>query len=263
MTGPISEAEGRLIWQAFLLMQLVVIPVIVLTLYVVWRYRATGGKGMYTPDWDRSTRVEITVWGIPIVMIAILAGWVWTETHRLDPYKPLPGAEPIEIQAIALDWKWLFIYPELGIGTVNEIAFPVGQPVTFRITSEVAMNSFMIPALGGQIYAMAGMETRLNLQANQTGEMEGRNMQFTGDGFPGQVFSALSMSETDFDGWVDKVRTQGGALDSDSFKAVSQPSTNTPAQYFSTVPDDFFQSRLEHFMGHDHGPAYGVQRDPQ
>ncbi|MEM7074984.1 MAG: ubiquinol oxidase subunit II [Pseudomonadota bacterium] len=252
MRGPISDAENVLIWHAFGLMLLIVVPVIVLTLLIAWRYRASGGAGVYRPDWDRSRKIEITVWGIPVVMVAILATWVWKETHALDPYKPLPGDAPLQIEAIALDWKWLFIYPDLGIGTVNEVAFPVGRPVTFRITSEVAMNSFMIPALGGQIYAMAGMETRLNLRADEIGKTQGRNMQFTGAGFPGQTFEALSLSQDDFDAWVGTARDTGTPLDDASFEKVSAPSSDAPVQYFSTVPQGFFSYRLTHFSGTSH-----------
>ncbi|SLN60937.1 Cytochrome bo(3) ubiquinol oxidase subunit 2 precursor [Roseovarius albus] len=255
VTGPIAEAENALMWQAFSLMLVVVVPVILLTLFVAWRYRAAGGQGAYKPDWDRSRIIEITVWGIPIVMIGILATWVWDRTHALDPYKQLPGAEPLRIEAIALDWKWLFIYPDLNIATVNQVAFPVEQPLSFRITSEVAMNSFMIPALGGQIYAMAGMETQLNLQANEIGAMQGRNMQFSGDGFSDQTFEALSMSQIDFEAWVNKVRSGDSALDQASFAELSKPSIDAPIAYFSTVPQDFFSRRVAHFMGMEHEHA--------
>ncbi len=259
MTGPIADAVDALMWQAFGLMLVIVLPVIALTLFIAWRYRASGGTGTHQPDWDHSRAVEITVWGIPVVMIAILATWVWDKTHALDPYQVLPGAKPLQIEAIALDWKWLFIYPELNIGTVNELAFPVGQPVTFRITSEVAMNSFMIPALGGQIYAMAGMETKLNLQANETGTMQGRNMQFSGDGFAGQTFEALSMSQDDFEAWVSKVQNSDTSLDHATFAEVRKPSVDAPVRYFSTVPPDFFSKRVAHFMGMEHEMMHGTK----
>lgn len=255
MTGPIAEAENALMWQAFNLMLVVVVPVIVLTLFFAWRYRASDSKARYEPDWERAPVIEFAMWGVPAIMIAILGSWVWDKTHALDPYKPLPGEDPLVIEAIALDWKWLFIYPDQGIGTINEIAFPAERPVTFRITSEVAMNSFMIPDLGGQIYAMAGMETQLNLKANNAGTMQGRNMQFTGDGFAGQTFVAHSLSQDEFDGWVEKVKGSGSALDDAAFAAVSKPSTNAPVQYFGTVPPEFFRSRLIHFMGPDHIPG--------
>lgn len=255
MTGPIADAESALMWRAFILMLLVVVPVIALTLFFAWRYRASGGTGKYRPDWDRSPIVEITVWGIPIVMIGILATWVWDKTHSLDPYKPLPGAEPLRIEAIALDWKWLFIYPDLNVAVINQLAFPVGQPLSFRITSEVALNSFMIPALGGQIYAMAGMETQLNLQANEIGTMQGRNMQFSGDGFAGQTFDALSLSQDDFDAWVRELKQSDEHLNAASFADISKPSTDAPVRYFSTVPPDFFSNRVAHFMGIEHENA--------
>ena len=263
MTGPIAEAEKALIWQATNLMLLLVVPVIVLTLFFSWRYRASGGKGAYRPDWDRSPIVETMVWGIPILMIGILATWVWERTHALDPYRTLPGAEPLQIEAIALDWKWLFIYPDLNVGTVNELAFPAGRPISFRITSEVAMNAFMIPALGGQIYAMAGMETQLNLQANDIGTMQGRNMQFSGDGFANQTFEALSLSQEDFDAWVTKVRQSDDQLDGTTFTEISKPSVDAPVRYFSTVPQDFFSSRIAHFMGMENEQGMGIKASDQ
>lgn len=231
---------------------LVVLPVILLTLYFAWRYRAAGGKGEHHPNWSHSNLIEVVVWGIPAIMIAILGTIVWNKTHALDPYKPLPGRAPIVIEAIAMDWKWLFIYPELGIGTVNEIAFPAGHPVTFRLTSDVAMNAFMIPALGGQIYAMAGMETQLNLQADEPGKMQGRNMQFTGDGFAQQTFDALAMSDADFQTWVAKVRKTGTALDDTSFAALRKPSVAEPVGYYTTVPKDFFSDLVASYMSMSH-----------
>ena len=249
VTGPIADAENTLMWQALGLMLIVVVPVIVLTLFFAWRYRATNDHSAYHPDWDRSRVIEIVVWGIPVCMVGILATMVWDKTHKLDPYKPLPGAEPTVVQAVALDWKWLFIYPDLGIATVNELAFEAGRPVTFRITSDVAMNSFMIPALGGQIYAMAGMETQLNLQADAPGKMQGRNMQFTGDGFANQTFDALAMSEADFEAWVGRARTTGTPLDDTSFAEMRKKSISAPVSYYSSVPGQFFTDLAHSHMG--------------
>ncbi|MBK0327800.1 COX aromatic rich motif-containing protein [Rhodobacteraceae bacterium F11138] len=237
--------------QAFGLMLALVLVVIAATLFFAWRYRATG-KALHQPDWDRSLAVEIVTWGIPALIIAILGTMVWNKTHALDPYKPLPGAPPLVVQAIALDWKWLFIYPEQGIATVNEVALPVGRPVTFRLTSEVAMNSFMIPALGGQIYAMAGMETRLNLRADTPGRSEGRNMQFSGGGFAAQTFAALALPEQEFDDWVTKARSTGTALNAASFAKLSKPSVADPVRYYGTVPVDFFAKRIAAHGGMSH-----------
>ncbi len=253
MTGPIAEAENILFWRAFGLMLIVVVPVILLTLFFAWRYRASGGAGQYQPDWDRSRLVEFTVWGIPAVLVTALATMVWTKTHALDPYKPLAGDAPIEVQAIAFDWKWLFIYPDLGIASLNEMAFPAGRPVTFRITSDVAMNSFMIPALGGQIYAMAGMETQLNLKADAPGRMEGRNMQFTGDGFAHQTFEAVAMTDADFETWIAEVRGAETPFDDQAFAVLRKPSVSDPVRHYSSVPDGFFSELVESYMGMSHG----------
>ncbi|TMV08455.1 cytochrome ubiquinol oxidase subunit II [Ruegeria sediminis] len=225
-------------------MLLVVVPVILMALAFAWRYRATNDRAAYSPDWDRSRVVEITVWGIPAIMVGLLATMVWDKTHALDPYKPLPGGEPLLVQAVALNWKWLFIYPDHGIATVNELAIPADRPVSFRVTSQVAMNSFIIPDLGGQIYAMAGMETQLNLQANEPGKMQGRNMQFSGTGFPQQTFDVLAMTEADFDGWIERVRASDQALDDRSFAEISQPSIAAPVTYFASAPQGFFAGLL-------------------
>lgn len=252
VTGPIAEAESLLLWRAFLLMLILVVPVIFLTLLAAWRYRASNTSAVYKPEWGRSRVFEIVVWGIPAVMIALLATMVWDKTHKLDPYKQLPGAAPMEIQAIAFDWKWVFIYPELGIATINEVALPVGAPVEFFLTSDVALNSFIIPSLGGQIYAMAGMETRLNLQADTPGRVQGRNMQFNGEGFADQTFETAILDEADFEAWVAKARTSGAELNAATLADLRKPSVSEPVAFFSTVSDEFFQDLISSHSGMAH-----------
>ena len=189
--GPVTRTIDELIWITVSLMLLVLVPVFVMTAWFAWKYRASNVKATYAPHWDASTKIEWVVWLFPALIIVILATLTWIYTHRLDPYKPLKSSvKPLEIQVIALDWKWLFIYPEQHVAAVNELAFPVNRPVNFRITSNTVMNSFFIPRLGGQIYAMAGMETQLHLMANKPGSYFGENIQYSGRGFPYQNFVA-------------------------------------------------------------------------
>lgn len=197
--GQVGMDERTLIITATLLMLIVVIPVIVMTLAFAWKYRASNTQAEYKPDWHHSNRIEAVVWLVPCVIIAIL-GWItWESTHKLDPYRPLDSeVKPVTIQAVSLDWKWLFIYPEQGIATVNEIAFPKDTPVNFQITSDSVMNSFFIPQLGSQIYSMAGMMTKLHLIANEEGVFDGISANYSGGGFSGMRFKAIATSEQGF-----------------------------------------------------------------
>lgn len=183
--GDVARDERDLIILATGLMLLVVIPVIVMTFLFAYRYRATNKKARYSPRWASSHKIEAVVWGVPFLIICVL-GWVtWETTHALDPYRPLDSDVPhLNVQVVATDWKWLFIYPDLGIASVNELAIPVNTPVSFTVTSDAAMTSFFIPALGGQIYAMAGMQTKLHLIANEIGQYRGIAANYNGRGFP-------------------------------------------------------------------------------
>jgi len=243
--GTVAAIERDLMFTAIGLMLIVVIPVIVLTLAFAWRYRASNTQAKYTPDWDSSPIVEFFVWGVPAVMVVMLGTMLWKSTHRLDPYKPIPSeVAATRIQVVAYDWKWLFIYPDLGIATVDEMAFPQDHPLAFQITSEVGLNSFMIQKLGGQIYAMAGMETKLHLWSDRTGTFEGRNMQFSGDGFSDQTFKALALSPDDFEIWVAKVRNAPLAFTADARKKLKEPTVSGPVTYYKDVVPDMFETIL-------------------
>ncbi|WP_136661089.1 ubiquinol oxidase subunit II [Nitratireductor sp. XY-223] len=243
--GPIALAERDLLFTAFYLMLIVVIPVFVLAAVFVWRYRASGGKGQYKPDWSYSAGIDALIWLVPALIVAALGYLLWTTTHKLDPYKAITGTQnPIEVQVVAQDWKWLFIYPEYGIATVNELAFPQERPLSLRITSDTVMNSFMIPALGGQIYAMAGMTSRLHLIADEPGQFTGRNTMFSGDGFADQHFQAYSMSNSDFDSWVQKVRQSETALDQSAYATLAEPSVAHGVEYYSSYESDLFETIL-------------------
>ncbi|WP_043202053.1 ubiquinol oxidase subunit II [Paraburkholderia acidipaludis] len=241
--GSVGVAEKSLIATATGAMLLVVVPVIILTLLFAWRYRASNRHAVYAPKWAHSTAIEVVVWAIPAVIILFLGVLTWRTSHELDPYKPLESnVKPINVEVVALDWKWLFIYPDLGIATVNQLAVPVGTPVNFRITSDSVMNSFFIPQLGTQVYAMAGMQTRLHLIADEPGNFEGLSANYSGRGFSDMKFRTLATSRGDFDAWVRKVKASAGSLGMDQYAAVAQPGEKAPVQYFSTVDPRLFNN---------------------
>lgn len=248
--GTIGKDERDLIFTAIALMLLVVVPVIILTLVFAFRYRESNTKAKYDPSFTHSTKIEIVIWGVPIIIIGILAAIVWKSTHALDPYKPIEveGVKPVEIQVVALDWKWLFIYPEQHIATINYVQFPVGVPVNFKLTADAPMNSFIIPQLGGQIYAMAGMKTQLHLLADETGTYDGRGYVINGNGFNGMHFKAYVTSQKDFDAWVDEVKHTPDSLTVDAYKELIKPTEYVPPHFYGTVVDNLFDNIVMKYM---------------
>jgi cytochrome o ubiquinol oxidase subunit 2 len=241
--GSVGVAEKSLIATSVWAMLIVVIPVILLTLFFAWRYRATNRSATYAPKWSHSTAIEVVVWTIPALIILFLGVLTWKSTHELDPYKPLQSdVKPINVEVVALDWKWLFIYPDLGIATVNQLALPVGTPVNFVLTSDSVMNSFFIPQLGSQVYAMAGMETQLHLVADQAGDYAGLSANFSGDGFSDMKFRTLAKSPADFDAWVAQVKAAQQPLSMDQYASVAKPTEKVPVQYFSSVDPKLFHN---------------------
>ena len=209
--GPVAEGQSNLMMTAIYLMLLVVIPSIIMALWFGWKYRASNKDADYKPTWAHSTAIEIVVWGIPVIIIGILAWLTWWGSHKYDPYRPIESDKaPLTVQVIAEQFKWIFIYPEQNIATINEMRFPEKTPVSLRITSNFTMNSFFIPALSGQIYAMAGMQTHLNLLANSTGQYRGFSSNYSGYGFSQMRFLAHSVTEADFDQWVTAVKAGQG-----------------------------------------------------
>ncbi|MGY8810919.1 MAG: ubiquinol oxidase subunit II [Pseudomonadales bacterium] len=254
--GQVGMDEKSLIITATLLMLIVVVPVIVMTLAFAWKYRASNTKATYHPNWSHSNRIELVVWLVPCVIVAILGTITWTSTHELDPYRPLDSdVKPIEIQVVSLDWKWLFIYPEQGIATVNEIAFPKDTPVNFKITSQSAMNSFFIPQLGSQIYSMAGMQTKLHLIANHEGSFDGISANLSGEGFSDMKFQAISTSEDGFKNWVAKVKSNPETLGVSNYPALAEPSKADPVRYFGAVSPTLYQHIL---MQYAHGGHHAM-----
>jgi cytochrome o ubiquinol oxidase subunit II len=241
--GAVGKAEVSLIATSVYAMLIVVIPVILLTLFVAWRYRESNTNATYAPKWAHSTGIEIAIWAIPSAIILFLGVLTWKSTHELDPYKPLESnVKPINVEVVALDWKWLFIYPDLGVASVNQLAMPVGTPVNFKITSDSVMNSFFIPQLGGQIYAMAGMQTRLHLVADHAGDFAGISANYSGAGFSDMKFRALAMSQADFDSWIKKVKGAQEGLSMDVYAGVARPSEKVAVRYFSTVDPKLFNN---------------------
>ena len=247
--GPIGDAERNLILEALGLMMIVVIPVIIMALWFPRRYSASNKKAPYTPKWNSSPRLEVIVWLVPIVIVTILGYLAWSKSHQLDPYRPIArGVKPINVQVVAMDWKWLFIYPDHNIAVVNKLVFPVGVPVSFKITSDTVMNSFFIPQLGSQMYAMAGMVGRLHLEADKPGVYYGQSQQFSGNGYAYMRFPAQAVSRKEFEGWLKKVEKSPYKLDSARFKELEKPSTNNPVMYFSSVEPGLFALIVKHFV---------------
>jgi cytochrome o ubiquinol oxidase subunit 2 len=239
--GAIGQAERTILFDATAIMLAVVIPVIILTLAFAWWYRAGNKRARYRPDWDFSGRIEMVVWSIPALIVIFLGGMAWISSHDLDPAAPLQGGkEPLEIDVVSMDWKWLFIYPEQGIATVNELTLPVGTPIHFRLTSSSVMNSFFIPQLGSQIYTMAGMVTQLTLQADEGGVFGGRSVQFSGDGFSDMQFNVHAVWDAGFTDWVAAVRSNGGALDTNGYGVLLQPSHADAPRTFASVEAGLF-----------------------
>lgn len=229
---------------ATLLMLIVVIPVIIMVLAFAWRYRSTNLAADYAPEWSHSNKIEVVIWLVPALIVASLAVIAYRTTHELDPYRPIASAQkPVEVEVVALDWKWLFIYPEYGVASVNQLAMPVGRPVHFKITSSSVMNSFFVPKLGSQVYAMAGMQTQLSLIADKPGTFNGISANFSGDGFADMRFKAVATDEAGFQNWVAKAKA-GPALDSGSYSLLAKPSENDAVRTFGTVDPKLFGAIL-------------------
>ncbi len=238
--GVVGVAERNLMMRAVFLMLIVVVPVILLAIFIAWHYRESNPRATYTPEWEQSKMEELIWWSVPFEIVLVLAALTWTGTHALDPAKPLVSAEPpIVIEAVALPWKWLFIYPDQGVASVNEVALPVGRPVEFRITADAPMNSFWIPALGGQEYAMTGMTTVLHLEADAAGDYPGRSANYSGDGFAQMQFTARAMGAGDFDAWVAQAHASGAALTPSAYATLRQPSDAGPVAYYGSVTETF------------------------
>ncbi len=250
--GIIGSEERTLIITAITLMLFVVVPVIFMALNFSWKYRSSNKDARYRPEWAHSNQIETVVWIIPIIIIAILGTITWKTTHILDPFRPVVSdKKAITIEVISLDWKWLFIYPEQRVATINELAFPKDVPVEFKVTSNSVMNSFFIPQLGGQIYAMPGMQTKLHLIGNEVGKYIGISSGYSGRGFSNMKFTAIVTPTQDaFDQWIANVKRSPNSLNTTSdFNVLAEPSENNAVVYFSNVKSILFKETISKFIG--------------
>lgn len=250
--GDVAAQQGDLVVVATVLMLLIIVPVIVLTLLFAWRYRqgSRHAETDYAPDWHHSTKLELVIWAAPLVIIIALGAITWITTHKLDPYRPLDriseqkalpeSVKPLEVQVVSLDWKWLFVLPEQGIATVNELAAPVDRPIRFTLTSSTTMNAFYVPDLAGMIYTMPGMQTELNAVINKPGVYRGLSSHYSGAGFSGMNFRFHGLSEQDFEQWVARAKAEGQPLTRQAYQALAQPSERHPVERFSSVDPGLF-----------------------
>ncbi|WP_430441690.1 ubiquinol oxidase subunit II [Shinella sp.] len=253
-SGDIAAQQRDLIVVSTILMLIIIVPVLAMTLYFAWHYRQSNTAAKYDPEWHHSTGLEVAIWSAPLAIIIALGAITWVSTHKLDPYRPLerldaarPVTEemkPITVEVVALDWKWLFFYPEYGIATVNEMAAPVDVPINFKLTASSVMNSFYVPALAGMIYTMPGMETKLHAVINKAGEYEGLSSNYSGDGFSHMRFKFHGVDQAGFEAWVARVKQNGTALNRDAYLKLEKPSVKEPVRYYATVDNGLYQAVL-------------------
>lgn len=251
--GDVALQQRNLIYTSTGLMLLIIIPVLILIVVFAWRYRK-GGKGTYDPHFDHSTSLELVIWAAPLLIIIALGALTWSSTHLLDPFRPLDriaagrpadkSLAPMRVQVVAMDWKWLFIYPEQGIATVNELVVPVDRQVRFDITSTNMMNTFYAPTLAGMIYAMPGMQSTLHAVLNRPGEYEGMSANYSGAGFSDMRFKLIGVDQAGFDRWVAQTKASGRQLQTGEYLALEKPSEKVPVARFATVEPDLFDRVL-------------------
>ncbi len=251
--GSIAASQRDLIILAVALMAIIVIPIFILLFFFAWKYRAQNKNADYRPDWDHSNALEAAWWGIPTIIIGVLAVVTWQSSHALDPYRPIESEKkPIKVQVVSLQWKWLFIYPEQKIASVNYLRLPEDTPINFELTSDAPMNSFWIPALGSQVYTMSGMSTKLHLIADKTGIYHGSSANISGEGFAGMTFNVEATSKKSFDIWARSVRSSAHTLDSLDYTELTKPSRNHPETTYALANAGLFDSIVHKYM---HPPA--------
>jgi cytochrome o ubiquinol oxidase subunit II len=243
--GPIASAERLILLNATTIMLVVIVPVIVLTLAFAWWYRASNTRAAYEPNWANSGRLEFVVWSIPAMVVLLLAGVAWTSSHDLDPARRLSSnLKPVRIEVVSLDWKWLFIYPDFGVATLNQIVVPAGVPIEFLLTSTNVMNAFWVPQLGSQIYTMPGMTTRLNLLADHAGDYPGLSSNFSGDGFSDMRFVVHSVPAAAFSNWLTAAQGKGDVLDPDAYLQLARSGSDVSVKTYRNVERGLFE-RIE------------------
>jgi cytochrome o ubiquinol oxidase subunit II len=244
--GPVAAQQLLLLINSTAIMLVVVVPVILATLAFAWWYRSSNLRAGRSLDESFEGRLEFVLWSIPALIVILLSGVIWIGSHQLDPRAPIPAkADPLRVDVVALDWKWLFIYPDQGVAAVNQLVVPAGTPIHFRLTSATVMNSFFIPQLGSQIYTMGGMTTHLNLLADEPGEYPGFSANFSGDGFAEMRFIAKAVSAGNFDTWIAQVRGAGSALDDAGYAALAKPSKAVPPATYRSVEPNMFERIID------------------
>lgn len=252
--GDIAAQQAHMVVMATWLMLIIIVPVIALTLFFAWKYRQGNTEAEYDPEWHHSTSLELVIWTVPLLIVIALGGMTWIGTHKLDPYRPLDridaqrplpsDVKPLEVQVVALDWKWLFFYPEQGIATVNELAAPVDRPIVFKLTASSTMNAFYVPDLAGMIYAMPGMQTELNAVINRPGVFNGMSSHYSGTGFSGMTFKFHGLSNEEFAQWIAQAKKDGKSLDRKAYLDLVKPSERDPVQRFAMVETGLYDKVL-------------------
>jgi cytochrome o ubiquinol oxidase subunit 2 len=241
--GPVARDDLTILINATLIMLVIVVPTLLLAFWMAWRYRASNTKAEYLPNWSYSGRIEAVVWSIPILTIMFLGGVIWIGSYKLDPFRPLDSkVPPLEVQVVSLDWKWLFIYPQQGVASVNHLVVPAGTPVHFSITSASVFNTFFVPQLGSMVYAMPGMVSQLHLQADQPGQFYGRSAHFSGDGFSDMDFQVQSLSPAAFATWTSSARAHGPALNVPAYTQLAKQSQGVKPYDYGLVDPQLFNA---------------------
>ena len=241
--GPVAGAEKQILINSTAIMLAIIIPTIIATVAVAWWFRRGNKKAVYRPDWEYSGAIELVVWAIPALTVMLLGGIAWIGSHDLEPSKPLASKNPpVKVQVVSMDWKWLFIYPDQGIATVNQLVIPAGTPVNFQLTSATVWNAFFVPQMGSMIYTMPRMTTRLNLQADRVGTFDGTSSHFSGDGFPGMQFKVQSVPRDQFAAWAQGARGKGLALDGRSYAELSKPSSYVKPMIYGAVAPGLYDA---------------------
>jgi cytochrome o ubiquinol oxidase subunit 2 len=256
--GPIGSAERTILLNSVAIMLAIVIPVIVATLAFAWWFRASNRRARYLPTWSYSGRIELIIWSIPALVVFFLGGIAWIGSHDLDPAQPLPSShKALEVDVVSLDWKWLFIYPAQGVASVNRLVAPVGVPLHLRITSATVLNVFFVPRLGSEIYAMNGMASELNLQADEAGVFPGLAAHFSGDGFSDMNFAMQAMSADEFAAWAAATRTAGSELDEAAYRGLLQQTENVKPYTYRAIQAGLFDDILQQKLPPGYGPQTG------
>jgi cytochrome o ubiquinol oxidase subunit II len=256
--GPVGTADKAILVDSLAIMLAIAVPTIVATLVFAWWFRASNTRATYRPDFTYSGRIELIVWSIPLLVIMLLGGVIWIGAYDLDPAQPLAAdTSPLEIQAVSLDWKWLFIYPQQRVASVNQLVVPAGVPIHFSLTSASVMNAFFIPQLGSMIYTMNGMTTQLNLRADEPGTFLGLASHFSGDGFPGMHFDVQAVPAERFDAWIAAARGTGPTLDDESYAALARQSMNVRPFTFGAADPALFHQIVTQQLPPGPGPQSG------